>query len=421
MGRKEEVVISRRRMVALGIPLLASIALYGCSVRKTGSQSGDAGSQADAAGSQADAADGESGAAGSRADSSAQTKVTVAPTEKNVRLIGRTFEEDGATWLPQSGSAVEFVFTGSRIELEMVGDQSVENKPDLCPRYAVLVDGTVVVDETLTERTRVVEVPTDGPLAGAVIEVILLSEAIQGAVGVRSIIVATDESAPVVPSAAKATSIGFVGDSITCAYGVEGTAPDDDFKTTTENFMKSYAYLAACELDADYDTVCYSGYGVASGWSADGRRNDQMLVPPLYDLVVRGREQRWDFAAHPRDVIVVNLGTNDDTYTGTNEARREEFSQGYTEFIAHIRELNPNSLIVCTMGTMGCEELYPFIERAVRIHCERTGDTQVICYKSDPIDMEKDGCGTGEHPNEITQRKSAQKLVSVIRQTLSQR
>ena len=185
--------------------------------------------------------------------------------------------------------------------------------------------------------------------------------------------------------------------------------------------MKSYAYLAACELDADYDTVCYSGYGVVSGWSADGRRNDQMLVPPLYDLVVGGREQRWDFAAHPRDVIVVNLGTNDDTYTGTNEARREEFSQGYAEFLARVRELNPNSLIVCTMGTMGCEELYPFVERAVRIHSERTGDTQVICYKSDPIDMQRDGCGTGEHPNEITQRKSAQKLVSVIRQTLSQR
>ena len=119
MGRKEEVVISRRRMVGLGIPLLASIALYGCSVGKTGSQSGDAGSQADAA-------DGESGAAGSQADSTAQQRITVAPTEGNVRIIGRTFEEDGATWLAQSGSAVEFVATGTRLELELVGDQSVK-------------------------------------------------------------------------------------------------------------------------------------------------------------------------------------------------------------------------------------------------------------------------------------------------------
>ena len=399
-------------MVGLGIPLLASVALYGCLAGKTSKETGAAGSEAGASGE-------ETSVAGSQTGASVQTTVTVAPTEGNVRLIGRTFEEDGATWLPQSGSAIEFVATGARVELEMVGDQSAENKPDLCPRYAVLVDGTVVVDETLTERTRVVEVPAGGPLAGAVIEVILLSEALQGAVGIRSIVVETSESTPVAPSAAKAMSIGFVGDSITCGYGVEGTASDEIFKTTTENFMKSYAYLTARELDADYDTVCYSGFGIVSGWSADGERNGQMLVPPLYDLVVGGRGQKWDFAAHPRDVVVINLGTNDDSYTGTNEARREEFSQGYAEFLSSVRELNPNSLIICTMGTMGGEELYAYIEKAARSHIERTGDTRVICYLSDPIDMQRDGCGTGEHPNEITQRKSAQKLVDVIRQALA--
>ena len=45
------------------------------------------------------------------------SSVVVSPTQDNVRLIGRTYEDDGVTWLPQSGSAIEFSVTGSRVEI----------------------------------------------------------------------------------------------------------------------------------------------------------------------------------------------------------------------------------------------------------------------------------------------------------------
>lgn len=335
----------------------------------------------------------------------------------SVRLLGRSYEDQGVRWLAQSGSGLEFEVTSPSVGFELAGDEHADNDREQCPRYAVLVDGAVVVDDMLTERSRTVEVPLHDPAASATVQLLLLSEALKGAVGVRAITLPAAASGAPAPTAEPALHLGFVGDSITCAYGVESAGVDDPFKTTQENFLKSYAYLASQELGASYDTACYSGYGIYSGWTGDGTRKDDWLVPALYELVVAGRDDAWDFAQHPSDVVVVNLGTNDFSYTQQDEARMAEFGQAYTAFLGRVRELNPASLIVCTMGTMGGEELYSYLEQAVRSHVDATGDARCLCYLSDPID-EADGMGTGGHPNAVTQRKSAEKLVSVIRAAL---
>ena len=339
-------------------------------------------------------------------------------TEENVRLIGRTCAIDDVTWLAQSGSAVEFAFEGSRLDIEVVGDAAVENHEDYRPRFAVLVDGEVVLDDTLGEHSRTIEVYCGESVTSAVVEVIQLSESNGGVVGVRTITVESDAPNPVTPTAARPLSIEFIGDSITCAYGVEASGFGDPFRTTTENFMKSYAYLTAAELSADYSAVCYSGYGVVSGSTGAGMRNVGMLVPSVYDDVSDVLGQPWDFPAHSYDVVVINLGTNDFSYTGTDEGRMQEFSRGYADFLAAVRERNPESYIICTLGTMGGQELYPYLEQAVWSFCERTGDTRVTCYLSEPIDFANDGCGSYGHPGEITQQKSADTLADVIREVL---
>ena len=271
--------------------------------------------------------------------------VTVEPTEQNVRLIGRTYAENETTWIPQSGSAIEFLATCTNLKLDMAGDESTSNEAGRRPRYAVLVNGKVVLDDTLSQTSCTIEVPLEEALKDAVVEVIHLSEAMMGNVGIRAIQVESDSPTPVRPTDAKDKSIAFVGDSITCGYGVEGHDAKEPFQTTAENFMKTYAYLAAQELDADYETVCYSGYGVYSGWTASDTRGTDRLMPPVYELVNINSDRRWDFAAHPRDVVVVNLGTNDSIFTSDNEERLAEFTAAYTDFLGRIRELNPAALI----------------------------------------------------------------------------
>ena len=69
-------------------------------------------------------------------NASAMPQATVSATLDHVRPIGRTCESDGVTWLPQSGSAVEFAVVGTRAEIEIVGDDSVEGKENQLPRFA---------------------------------------------------------------------------------------------------------------------------------------------------------------------------------------------------------------------------------------------------------------------------------------------
>lgn len=345
-------------------------------------------------------------------------KLTVPATKENVRLIGRTCSSDDVTWLPQSGSAVEFTVTATRVEIEVAGDSHVRQDESLRPRLAVLVDNTVILDDIMSEPTRTVEAFASDSPQSHIIKIIHLSEARRGAVGVKSITVTSDAADPVAPTVAKDLSIEFIGDSITCAYGVEAAGYDEPFKTTTENFMKSYAYLAAQALDADYATVCYSGHGIVSGWTDGPEKNEDMLLPPLYGIVAKEYPQPWNTASRDYDVVVINLGTNDFTYTSTDEARMREFSCGYADFLAQVREHNPNAHIVCTLGTMGCQELYPCLEQAVDDFRASTGDDRITCYLSQEVDVAADGVGTMGHPNAVTQQKSADRLVEVIRESV---
>ena len=96
----------------------------------------------------------------------------------------------------------------------------------------------------------------------------LLSENRYGGIGIKNIKVNSCNNLKIIePTNKKDLSIEFIGDSMTCAYGVEGKDENEHFKTSTENFSKSYAYLASQILNVDYSSVSYSGYGIASGYS----------------------------------------------------------------------------------------------------------------------------------------------------------
>ena len=195
-------------------------------------------------------------------------------TEENVRYIGRNLEQNGTAWLVQSGSAVEFTVNAKSAEVTITGDSGINNGPEYAPRYAVLIDGEIIADEIMTDKTRTIELFSGEASRTATVKVIHLSEANQGAVGVTGIKVDSDSPSPVVPTPEKDLRIEFIGDSITCAYGVEGASQNESFKTTTENFMKSYAYLTAQKLDADYSAVCYSGHGIISGYTSGDKNTD---------------------------------------------------------------------------------------------------------------------------------------------------
>ncbi len=353
-------------------------------------------------------------------DTGQLTESTVPATETYVKLMGRTHTADDVTWLVQSGSAAEFQVTGTTASVSLAGDSGTGNDADHRPRYVVYVDGELLVDKTIDAETEEVTLFEGTTSRTAEVKVILVSEAMYGGVGVKSITTTSSSSIPVKPLPKKELCIEFIGDSITCAYGVEGTSNSDPFKTTTENFTKSYAYLAAQHLGADYSAVCYSGHGIISGYSS-GDKNTESLVPDCYHLISKHWEHTgdWDFSKRQNDVVVVNLGTNDINYvTAEFETRSVEFTEGYAAFLQMLREYNPDAYIICTLGTMGGEDLYPLIEEAVATHRTTQNDDRIMCFASAVQNGAADGYGSDWHPSAVTQQNSAYVMADKICQAL---
>ena len=170
-------------------------------------------------------------------EQSGESKKSVIPaTAETVKLIGRTQLTDGTQWLVQSGSAAECTITATAASVTIAGDGCVYSDEKYRPRYAVYVDDELVKDVVMDEPEQVVELFSSTAQRTAKVKVIHLSEANNGAVGVKNFQVTSGASKPVKPTAKKDLSIEFIGDSITCAYGVEADTQYVNFETATENF-----------------------------------------------------------------------------------------------------------------------------------------------------------------------------------------
>src|SRR5690606_15648285 len=113
------------------------------------------------------------------------------------------------------------------------------------------------------------------------IRLVKYSESAFGKVGIKSISVDA-ASNPIRPTQNKNIRLEFIGDSITCGYGIEGRLDVDSFNTVQENPWKAYAARTARALDADYNLVSWSGIGIISAWTDQEEPVTDWLMPELY-------------------------------------------------------------------------------------------------------------------------------------------
>ncbi len=351
-----------------------------------------------------------------------ETAVYQADSE-SVKPLGRTFYENGLLWCAYSGTGAAFDFTGTKCEITIQGDnvsQSSSNDGNYA-RVGIYVNGERVVDDLLTEPEKTYAVFESETAEEAEIRVVKLSETAMSCLAVKEI----RADGEISPAPEKELFLEFVGDSITCGYGVDDEDKNHHFSTATEDVTKAYAYRTAEALNADYSMVSISGYGIISGYTDNGKKVKNQRVPPYYDKLGfsyggfaedKPQNYKWDFSGREPDAVIVNLGTNDDSYCGDDSEKQAEYKDAYIEFLKKIRENNPNAEIVCALGIMG-DRLFPTVEQAAAEYSGQTGDTRVHTVHLTPQDP-ADGYAADWHPTSATHAKAAEKMAGELRTIL---
>ncbi|MBR1823026.1 MAG: hypothetical protein IJ779_02200 [Ruminococcus sp.] len=339
-------------------------------------------------------------------------------SNEKVKYIGRVYADGEQLWLTQSGSGCEFLFSGTKLSicLSCDDDSLKENYFRNKPRVAVTVDGRFCIKKVIEEKDETYTVISSDTPVTAVVSIIKLSEA---AFSLCSVKAAADGTLS--PTPTKPKRIEFIGDSITCGYGVDDSNTQSNFSAEAENAMKSYAFRCAGILGTEYSLFSYSGYGIFSGWTENGDRNTREVLPPHYEKFCHSYKRvgstdldklTWDFSSQPNDMVVINLGTNDNSFCIEHNEAYAYFENDYYEFLRTVHRCNPEAVMVAAIGLINVT-MNESIHKAVQRFTAETGvEVHEFCFT--PQDG-KLGYGSNWHPSAETQQYAAEELADFIK------
>lgn len=353
-----------------------------------------------------------------------------------VKKTGRILYHDDICYLVYSAAQLGFTYTGTKLCAVLVTDERYKEKgfegcvgvfagTDTEPWKRFLLqqkEGEYELfdryEYAKAKGVDVKELPREMP-----IRIVKYSEAAFGAVGIRTLLV--EEDAELAPLPKKKIKLEFIGDSITCGYGNEGVCGEDVFHTAQENPFAAYAVLTADALDADYQLVSWSGIGLMSDYIPPERDEpDETILAGnnyLYTAMEFCRRQgypmeKWDFSGYIPDAVIINLGTNDESYTRGIAGREAVFSEKYEELIRMVQKNYPKARIVCCYGIMA-KGLVDTIRLLVE-KLKKQEDLEVYFVEFEE-QKEEDGIGTDWHPSRKTHAIAAAKLTKELRNILN--
>ncbi|WP_418698080.1 SGNH/GDSL hydrolase family protein [Bacteroides sp.] len=211
-----------------------------------------------------------------------------------------------------------------------------------------------------------------------------------------------------------ARKIEFIGNSITCGYGVEATDASMPFSNETENHYYTYAAITARTLKAQHLVVARSGIGIYRNYNGP-RTGSPDCMPAMYEQTLfSDPSETWDHSLYTPDVVCVNLGTND---TSTDNYDTKLLTQAYRNFLKTLRGHYPQAKIVFLTGTMLSEKPAKVVKTALNTvvaEAKQQGDTNLYRFDMSPQTGAL-GMGASYHPSLRQQQKMANELTAFLK------
>jgi hypothetical protein len=205
--------------------------------------------------------------------------------------------------------------------------------------------------------------------------------------------------------------IEYIGNSITCGYGNEGTLKET-FGPSTENHYLTYAAITSRYFNARHLAVCKSGIGIYRNYNGPPEGNKDCM-PNYYDRIYLYDENpTYNFSVRP-NLICVDLGTND---FSTNKGDSAKYVDGYLKFIKKLQMRNKGADILCLLGPMlrnnDLSKVRRYLNYIVETAQKRNkGKVYFFEMSAQTGDL---GIGTDHHPTVAQHKKNAEELANFI-------
>ncbi len=345
------------------------------------------------------------------ASASAQTLApfgtVVKPSDSNIQYVGRiVFDNPDSPLFTYPGTQIRAGFTGT--SLKMIA------KPHSGYYMAQIDNAEPFKVGFFSERDSIVNLATALPDGTHQVKLMYISEGYDMRPEFRGFIVDKGKSlapAPALPE----RRIEFIGNSITCGYGVEATEASAPYLDETANHYYTYAARTARNLDAVHMTVARSGIGVYRNYNGP-RKGDKINMNTEYTYtLLYDNKYEWDFSRFTPQVVCINLGTNDTSTTGADP---DLLLKGYKDLYSKVRSHYPDAKIVFLCGSMmrGEKDL-PMAKKAMDTamkDAHKAGDKEVYRFDFTPQDGDL-GFGASWHPSYWQHEKMAGELTAYLR------
>ena len=206
--------------------------------------------------------------------------------------------------------------------------------------------------------------------------------------------------------------IEFIGNSITCGYGIEGDGSEKKFLFSKQNFYETYAARTARALGAQCQVCARSGIGIYRNYAG---KIPNEIMPNIYPQTFYATSgEQWDFSLFQPDVVCVNLGCND---TSVGKYDQRQLTEAFKRFTRTLREHYPNAKIVYIIGAIPTSRRLTDIQAAhdaaIADAAER-GDHEVYRMDFTPDDGSL-GWGSQGHPSMRRHALMAEELTAFLR------
>lgn len=220
---------------------------------------------------------------------------------------------------------------------------------------------------------------------------------------------------PVPP--ARARTFEFIGDSLTCGYGVtaDAAAAPREIAGMARfcDATVAHAFLTAEALDAECIICGYSGWGLLWGDSEKDEMTGAVRVlrtiPQVYPFLSHRRGTGLYEPKGSPDLVVVNLGSNDASHKKALSLTEEMLIEAVIDFMLQIRQMYGKDMPIVQAYGFDHREIMDTIAKAV----EQAGGEAAGFYY---CPLPENGEGGNGHPSAAGQRAGADVLIRFLQE-----